>query len=96
MGAVISAVNIYLFEFKVINGASEGSAMRQLRERNYEDKYRQYGRIIHLVTVEFSKETRNVASFRAEKAKRFGRRVPCTRLGGTGADRTKLTRGMVK
>ena len=51
--------NVYLFEFKVVELAGEGAAMAQLRSRGYADKYRHLGRPIHLVAVEFSKETRN-------------------------------------
>ena len=55
--------NVYLFEFKVVELAGEGTAMAQLRSRGYADKYRHLGRPIHLVAVEFSKETRNVVTF---------------------------------
>ncbi len=55
--------NVYLFEFKVVEMASEGAAMAQLKDRNYADKYRGLGQPIHLVAVEFSRETRNVVSF---------------------------------
>ena len=61
--AVRSGGNVYLFEFKVVEMASEGAAMAQLKERNYADKYRGLGQPIHLVAVEFSRETRNVVSF---------------------------------
>ena len=60
--------NIYLFEFKVVESAPEGRAMAQLRERGYADKYRSAGLPIHLIAVEFSKETRNLAAFEAERA----------------------------
>ena len=55
--------NVYLFEFKVVELAGEGAAMAQLRSRGYADKYRHLGQPIHLVAVEFSKETRNVVAF---------------------------------
>ena len=60
--------NVYLFEFKVVEMASEGAAMAQLKERRYADKYRGSGRPIHLIAVEFSKDARNVASFQVERA----------------------------
>ena len=60
--------NVYLFEFKVVELAGEGAAMAQLRSRGYADKYRHLGRPIHLVAVEFSKETRNVVAFETARA----------------------------
>ena len=58
--------NIYLFEFKVVEMAGEGAAMAQLKERGYADKYRGLGEPIHLIAVEFSKDTRNVVAFEVE------------------------------
>ena len=59
---------VYLFEFKVIERAGRGAAMAQLKERGYADKYRHLGEPVHLVAVEFSAATRNVAGFEAELA----------------------------
>ncbi len=66
--AVVASAHIYLFEFKVVNGSPEGTAIEQLRDRNYADKYRLHGKPIHLVGVEFSRETRNLQVFNAEPA----------------------------
>ena len=66
--AVRFAGNIYLFEFKVIEFAPSGAAMAQLKSRRYADKYRSLGEPIHLVAVEFSKDTRNLAAFEVERA----------------------------
>ena len=55
--------NIYLFEFKVVELASEGAAMAQLQEKRYADKYRNLDQPIHLIAVEFSKNTRNITAF---------------------------------
>ena len=66
--AVRFAGNVYLFEFKVVEHASEGAALAQLRERGYADKYRASGEPIHLIGVEFSRETRNVTAFAVERA----------------------------
>ena len=66
--AVRAAGRVYLFEFKVVERAGPGTAMAQLRERGYADKYRHLGEPIHLVAVEFSAETRNVAKFESEIA----------------------------
>ena len=58
--------NIYLFEFKVVEMASEGAAMAQLKEKRYADKYRGLDQPIHLIAVEFSKNTRNITAFEVE------------------------------
>ena len=58
--AVRFNANVYLFEFKVVELSSQGAAMAQLMERGYADKYRGLGQPIHLVAVEFSKDTRNL------------------------------------
>ena len=60
--------NVYLFEFKVVEQATEGAALAQLKERGYADKYRASGEPIHLIGVEFSRETRNVTAFAVEQA----------------------------
>ena len=66
--AVRAGGRVYLFEFKVLEQAGPGSAMVQLKQRGYADKYRHLGEPIHLVAVEFSAATRNVAGFEAEPA----------------------------
>ena len=58
--------NVYLFEFKVVEGASAGAAIQQLKERDYAAKYRGRGEAIFLIGVEFSRETRSVAAFEVE------------------------------
>ena len=64
--AVRFNANVYLFELKVVEMAGEGAAMAQLKARRYADKYRGAGEPIHLVAVEFSRETRNVTGFEVE------------------------------
>ena len=54
---------VYLFEFKVVELAPEGTAMAQLQAKGYADKYRDLGEPIHLIGVEFSRETRNLIAF---------------------------------
>ena len=61
--AVLFNGNVYLFEFKVVEMAPEGAAMAQLEARRYADKYRSRSEPIHLIAVEFSRETRNIAAF---------------------------------
>ena len=66
--AVLFNGQVYLFEFKVVELTTEGAAMAQLKERGYADKYRGRGEPVHLVAVEFSRESRNVVSFEVEPA----------------------------
>ncbi len=66
--AVLFNGNVYLFEFKVVEMASAGAAMAQLKERRYADKYRALGQPIYLIGVEFSKDERNLAAFDVERA----------------------------
>ncbi|MDE0024964.1 MAG: PD-(D/E)XK nuclease domain-containing protein, partial [Spirochaetaceae bacterium] len=66
--AVRAAGHVYLFEFKVAEMALPGSALAQLRERRYADKYRAGGQPIHLVGVEFSRATRNITAFESADA----------------------------
>ena len=61
--AVRAGGQVYLFEFKVVELAPPGSALAQLRERDYAAKYRGGGEPIHLIGVEFSRDTRNVTAF---------------------------------
>ena len=66
--AVLFNGGVYLFEFKVVEQASAGSALAQLQARQYADKYRSLGQPIYLIGVEFSKDERNVVAFDVEKA----------------------------
>jgi hypothetical protein len=62
---------VYLFEFKVVARKVKGSpnmALKQIKEKGYADKYRALQQPIHLIGVEFSKRTRNVAGFAVESA----------------------------
>ena len=59
---------VYVFEFKVVELAGAGSALSQLRAKGYADKYRGRAQPIHLVGIEFSRETRTLASFDVESA----------------------------
>ena len=61
--AVRAGGQVYLFEFKVVELAPAGSALAQLQERDYAAKYRGERQPIHLIGVEFSRDTRNVTAF---------------------------------
>ena len=54
---------VYIFEFKVVELAPEGSALQQIKDKSYADKYRALNQSIYLVGVEFSKTERNIAAF---------------------------------
>ena len=58
----------YLFEFKVAERSEEGAALAQLQARRYADKYRAPGRMVHLIGVEVSAETRDITAFDVEPA----------------------------
>ena len=66
--ALRCAGRAYLFEFKVMERAGEGAALRQLTERGYAEKYRAAGAPVHLVGVEFSEESRNIEAFETADA----------------------------
>jgi len=55
---------IYIIEFKV---ESEGKALEQIKEKKYYEKYLSESREIYLMGIEFSKESRNIASLEFEK-----------------------------
>ncbi|MBS0468769.1 MAG: ATP-binding protein [Proteobacteria bacterium] len=52
----------WIFEFKVVELVPEGKALQQLQDKHYADKYRASG-AVHLVGVEFSRESRNIVAF---------------------------------
>lgn len=58
--------HVYLFEFKVVELAPEGKALQQLRDRGYADKYRARGEPIHLIGIEFSRDSRSVVGFEVQ------------------------------
>ena len=64
--AVLFAGQVFLFEFKVVEANPNGSALQQIKDMGYADKYRSRGEPIHLIGVEFSKASRNVVGFAAE------------------------------
>ena len=54
---------IFLFEFKTVAEGRKGTALAQLRAKRYAEKCRHLNQAIHLIGVEFSRATRNVAAF---------------------------------
>ena len=60
--------HVCLFEFKAWQENRAGSALAQLKERDYAAKYRHLGLPIHLVGVEFNAQKRNVEVFESALA----------------------------
>ena len=60
------AGQIYLFEFKVVESLPDGRAIEQIKAKGYAEKYRALGHPIHLIGVEFSRESRNIVGFDVE------------------------------
>lgn len=59
---------VYIFEFKVLDGdQADGSAMQQIKDKNYAAKYRDGKNRIFLIGIEFSKKTRNIVGFKWEE-----------------------------
>ncbi|WP_083633723.1 ATP-binding protein [Rhodoferax antarcticus] len=63
---VLFAGQVFLFEFKVVELNPAGSALQQLKDMAYADKYRARAEPIHLIGVEFSKTSRNIVGFEVE------------------------------
>ena len=59
----LTPANIWIFEFKIAENTEPGSAMTQILDRGYADKYRNKGVPIILVGIELSRETRNIANY---------------------------------
>ncbi|MEY8878114.1 MAG: ATP-binding protein [Leptothrix sp. (in: b-proteobacteria)] len=64
--AVLFQQQVFLFEFKVVEQTAQGAALRQLKDKGYADKYRDRGKPIHLIGVEFGKAARNLVGFEIE------------------------------
>lgn len=57
------AQTVYLFEFKVVATEANGTALQQLLQRGYAEKYRAPGVTIILIGVEFSRTERNIVGW---------------------------------
>ena len=58
--------HVFIFEFKVVKADAQGMALQQIKDRGYADKYRARGEPIHLIGVEFRKDSRNIVGFEVE------------------------------
>ena len=52
---------VFIFEFKLFD--TKESALAQIRETGYHDKYSSLGKAIHLIGVEFNVEERNLGGW---------------------------------
>ena len=59
---------VYIFEFKVNELTDSGSALAQIKEKKYAEKYQEQGKDIWLIGVEFSKVERNISRLEWEQA----------------------------
>ena len=59
---------IYIFEFKVVDiDKTPGTALEQVKQKKYADKYRGNGASIYLIGVEFDRNERNIVRFEWEQ-----------------------------
>lgn len=58
---------VYLFEFKAVEGKPTGDALQQIHDKRYADKYRSLNQPLHLIGVEFGKKERNIVGFEVER-----------------------------
>jgi hypothetical protein len=56
--------NLYILEFKV---DGSGSALKQIKEKNYQQKYLAEGKNIYLIGIDFSSEEKNLTNFEWEQ-----------------------------
>lgn len=59
---------VYIFEFKVVELVPTGSALQQIKDKGYAEKYRELQQPVYLIGVEFSKDERNIVAFEVEIA----------------------------
>ncbi|MEM7183945.1 MAG: AAA family ATPase [Spirochaetota bacterium] len=65
---VLFGDNVYVFEFKVIELTEAGSALAQIKEKKYYEKYLTGKESnVFLIGVEFSKDERNISNYEWEK-----------------------------
>ncbi len=54
---------VYLFEFRMVGKTPSGKALKQMKEKDYAQKYRDLGKPVYHAGVEFSIENRNIICF---------------------------------
>ncbi len=58
---------IYIMEFKVVESEKTSSALQQIKEKNYHQKYTSQNKDIFLLGIAFSKEDKNICFFEWER-----------------------------
>ncbi len=59
---------IYLMEFKVIKNENEkGTALRQIKQKRYFEKYQSKGNEIYLIGIEMNEKEKNIVNWETEK-----------------------------
>lgn len=51
----------------IANDKEQGTALKQIKEKKYHEKYIKEGKEIYLVGMEFSEEEKNIVNFEWEK-----------------------------
>jgi len=65
--SVLSNDSVYIVEFKVVEDKEEGTALKQIKEKKYYEKYMGKYSDIYLIGIEFSKKDKNIVGFEWEK-----------------------------
>ncbi|HIJ59409.1 MAG TPA: ATP-binding protein [Nitrospirae bacterium] len=59
---------VFIFEFKtIVRGKDKGKALKQIKEKNYAERYKGLNLPIFLIGIDFDKTKRNVSSFKWER-----------------------------
>ena len=61
------ADKILILEFKLLKNGDAASALKQIKDKNYADKYRSSKKSIHLVGISFDNKSRNIHDFIVEQ-----------------------------
>ncbi len=54
---------VYIYEFKVTTNDKSATALKQIKQHGYADKYRRPNTTIHLIGIEFNSETKTLEAF---------------------------------
>jgi len=65
--SVFNQDSVYIVEFKVVEDKEEPSALKQIKEKKYYEKYIGKYQEIYLIGIEFSKKDKNIVGFEWEK-----------------------------
>jgi len=65
--SVFNQDSVYIVEFKVVEDKEEHSALKQIKEKKYYEKYIGKYNDIYLIGIEFSKKDKNIVGFEWEK-----------------------------